>query len=276
MNTNSTPILQRSNVTICGLDSTAPAIVFLHGLGSDQSSWRLLAPAFENRFQVVRLDLVGAGKSDLTAYDYAKYATLRAHADDLLAVLHELNLHDIVFVGHSVSSMIGVLAAIKEPERFARLVLLAPSPRFVNTEGYTGGFEQKDINELLAAMENNYHGWSQGIAPVMMGAENPELIMELTNSFFQTHPSIAQHFAHVTFSCDHREDLPFLTTPTLILQCAHDVIAPLAVGNYIHEALADSQLVIIDTPGHCAHLTAPEQTLREIEKFLQVAPVFAR
>jgi sigma-B regulation protein RsbQ len=275
MNTTPTPALRRSNVTITGQASPAPAIVFLHGLGSDQTSWRRLAPAFEDRYQVLLLDLVGAGQSDVTAYDYAKYGSLHAHADDLLAVLHELNLFDVVFVGHSISSMIGVLAAIKEPKRFGRLVLLAPSPRFVNAEGYKGGFEQKDIQELLAAMEGNYHGWSQGIAPVMVGAENPELVLELTNSFLQTQPAIAQHFARVTFFSDHRADLPFLTTPTLILQCAHDVIAPLAVGNYINESLADSQLVVIDTPGHSAHLSAPEDTLHEIEKFLQTAPVFA-
>jgi sigma-B regulation protein RsbQ len=275
MSTPATSALRRSNVTITGQASPAPAIVLLHGLGSDQTSWRRLVPAFEDRYQVLLLDLVGAGQSDTTAYDYTKYGSLHAHADDLLAVLHELNLFEVVFVGHSISSMIGVLAAIKEPKRFGRLVLLAPSPRFVNADGYKGGFEQKDIQELLAAMEGNYYGWSQGIAPVMVGADNSELVLELTNSFLQTQPAIAQHFARVTFFSDHRADLPFLTTPTLILQCAHDVIAPLAVGNYINESLADSQLVVIDTPGHSAHLSAPEQTLQEIEKFLQTAPVFA-
>ncbi|RZK97587.1 MAG: alpha/beta hydrolase, partial [Hymenobacter sp.] len=183
--------LRRSNVTLSGQASPAPAIVFLHGLGSDQTSWRRLAPAFEDRYQVLLLDLVGAGQSDAAAYDYAKYGSLHAHADDLLAVLHELNLFDVVFVGHSISSMIGVLAAIKEPKRFGQLVLLAPSPRFVNDEGYRGGFEQKDIQELLAAMEGDYHGWSHGIAPLMVGAKT-ELILELTNSFLQTQPAIAQ------------------------------------------------------------------------------------
>ena len=275
--TSSTTIsaLRRSNVTITGQASPAPAIAFLHGLGADQTSWRRLAPAFEDRYQVLLLDLVGAGKSDTASYDYAKYGSLHAHADDLLAALRELDLTDVVFVGHSISSMIGVLAAIKEPKRFSRLVLLSPSPRFVNAEGYQGGFEQKDIQELLNAMENNYFGWAEGIAPLMVGAANLELAIELTNSFFQTQPALAQHFARVTFLSDHRADLPFLTTSTLILQCAHDVIAPLAVGNYINENLADSQLVAIDTPGHSAHLSAPQETLREIEKFLQIAPVFA-
>ena len=273
--TRSATALFRSNVVLLGQPSPAPAIVFLHGLGSDQTSWRRLTPAFEDRYQVVLLDLVGAGKSDTASYDYAKYGSLHAHADDLLAVLHELDLHEVVFVGHSISSMIGVLAAIKEPKRFGRLVLLAPSPRFVNAEGYQGGFEQKDIQELLSAMEANYHGWSEGVSALMTDANKPELVLELSNSFFQTNPTIAQHFARVTFYSDHRADLPFLTTPTLILQCAHDVIAPVAVGTYLHENLADSQLVLIDTPGHSAHLTAPQETLHEIEKFLQVAPVFA-
>lgn len=267
--------LRRSNVTVSGQPSPAPAIVFLHGLGADQTSWHRLAPAFEDHYQVLLLDLVGAGKSDTASYDYAKYGSLSAHADDLLAVLHELNLHDIIFVGHSISSMIGVLAAIKEPKRFGRMVLLAPSPRFVNADGYRGGFEQNDIQEMLAAMEANYYGWSEGIASVMTDANRPELVMELTNSFFQTQPSIAQHFARVTFYADHRADLPFLTTPTLILQCAHDVIAPVAVGTYLHENLPDSQLVIIDTPGHSAHLTAPDATLHEIEVFLHLVSACA-
>ena len=275
MSTTSTDILRRSNVTLTGQTGDAPAIVFLHGLGSDQSSWRLLAPAFEDRYQVVCLDLIGAGKSDPAAYDYARYGSLRAHAADLLAVLRELNLDNVVFVGHSVSSIIGVLAAIEEPARFGRLVLLSPSPRFVNAKGYAGGFEQKDISELLAAMEQDYNGWVQGISPVMMGASNHELIMELTNSFLQTNPAVAQHFARVTFLADHRADLPLLTTPTLLLQCAHDVIAPLSVGIYLNEHLAGSQLTIIDTPGHCAQLTAPDQTLAAIEDFLEIAAMYA-
>ncbi|WP_223653098.1 alpha/beta fold hydrolase [Hymenobacter psoromatis] len=267
--------VRRNNVTITGAAGDAPVIIFLHGLGSDQSSWRRLAPAFEDRYRVVCLDLVGAGKSEAAAYDYAHYGSLRAHAADLLAVLRELGLYNVAFVGHSVSAIIGVLAAVAEPARFSRLVLLAPSPRFVNAEGYAGGFEQKDISELLAAMEQDYQGWSRGIAPVMMGPNNHELIMELTNSFFQTNPAIAQHFARVTFLADHRADLPLLTTPCLILQCAHDVIAPLSVGIYLHEHLANSQLVVIDTPGHCAHLTAPAQTLNEIEDFLETAAAYA-
>lgn len=268
-NSVNTPAVRRSHTTLTGAGPGAPAIVFSHGLGTDQSTWRLLAPAFEKHYQVVRFDLVGAGQSDPTAYDYARHGSLNGHADDLLDVLRELHLSDVVFVGHSVSSMIGVLAAIKEPARFARLVLLAPSPRFINDHDYCGGFEQADIDELLAKMENNYHGWAGALAATVLPDQH-DLIAELTNSFLSTNPELARHFARVTFLCDHRPDLPLLATPTLILQGARDAVAPLAVGRYLHELLPDSQLQIIDTSGHFPQLTSPCETLAAIDAFLPV------
>ena len=263
-------ILERSNVTLSGASGpNTQAIVFLHGLGGDQSDWRLVAPAFEDQYQVVLLDLVGAGKSDLRAYNHDTHGTLHGHATDLLAVLSALALHDVVFVGHSVAAMIGVIAAVREPERFAKMVLVSPSPRFINDKGYNGGFEQQDIKELLAAMEADYHGWSHGFAPVMMGQqESPELVLGLTNSFVRTNPEIVKHFARVTFFSDTRAELGFLTIPTLIVQSAHDVIAPLAVGHYINEQLADSRITVIETGGHCPHLSASQQTLGAIANFL--------
>lgn len=274
---DSSTILRRSNVVLSGLEEPgAPSIVFLHGLGSDQSSWRELAPAFESRYRVVLLDLIGAGNSLPEAYDFTRHGSLYGHATDLLDVLHALDAYEVAFVGHSVSAIIGVLAAIREPARFGRLVLLAPSPRFVNAQGYAGGFARQDIEELLAAMEQDYPSWAAGIAPIMMGSNNTALIAELTNSFMRTNPAMAQHFAHVTFLADHRDDIPLLTVPALIIQCSHDVIAPLAVGAYMHEYLPDSQLIVIDTPGHCAHLTAPAETLREIEHFLEKDSVYLR
>ncbi|MBO2010647.1 alpha/beta fold hydrolase [Hymenobacter negativus] len=263
-------ILERSNVTISGVSGpNTQAIVFLHGLGGDQNDWRLVAPAFENQYQVVLLDLIGAGKSDLNAYTPTTHGTLNGHASDLLDVLGALALHDVVFVGHSVAAMIGVIAAVHEPQRFSKMVLVSPSPRFINDHGYAGGFEQKDITELLAAMEADYNGWSHGFAPVMMGAnESPELVMALTNSFIRTNPEIVKHFARVTFFSDTRTELGFLTIPTLIVQSAHDVIAPLAVGHYINEQLADSRINVIETGGHCPHLSAPQKTLRAIADFL--------
>ncbi|WP_210518370.1 alpha/beta fold hydrolase [Hymenobacter terricola] len=267
----STTFLERSNVIISGASGPGvQAIVFLHGLGGDQYDWRLVAPAFESRYQVVLMDLIGAGKSDLTARKPTiAHRTLHGHATDLLGVLSALALHDVVFVGHSVAAMIGVIAAVREPQRFAKMVLVSPAPRFINGAGYAGGFEQKDINELLAAMEGDYQGRSHGFAPVMMGQhERPELVMELTNSFVRTNPEIAKHFARVTLFSDTRAELDFLTIPTLIVQSAHDTIAPLAVGHYINEQLADSRMVVVETGGHCPHLSAPQATLQAMDNFL--------
>lgn len=259
--------LRRSNAYVTSAGAGAPTIVFLHGLGGNQDAWRLVAPAFEARYRVVRLNLVGASASDPAAYDYAHHGSLNGHADDLLDALRALDLHGATFVGHSVGSMVGVLAALKEPARFARLVLVAPSPRFANSADYTGGFSRADINELLNALESNYHGWAGALAAAALPGRS-DLIAELTNSFLQTNPELAQHFARLTFRCDHRPDLPFLATPTLILQCAHDAVAPQAVGHYLYEQLPDSQLRLIDTCGHFPHLTAPAETLAAIRHFL--------
>ena len=259
--------LKRNNVTVSG---TGPqAMIFIHGFGCDQHMWRLVAPAFESRYRVVLLDLVGAGGSDLAAYDPARYATLGAHAQDVLDVVHALDLHSAVLVGHSVSAMIGVLAAIREPNRFARLVLVAPSPRYLNDVGYVGGFEPDDLEDLFETMDNNYLGWSAAITSTIMGhPERPELSAELNNSFCNTDPSIARHFARVTFLSDNRADLPLLRTPALILQCAHDMLAPQAVGQYVHHQLAQSRLVVLDTSGHCPHLSEPQATIAAIDLFL--------
>ncbi|WP_317173285.1 alpha/beta fold hydrolase [Hymenobacter duratus] len=262
-------VVERHNVTVSGAGSQA--MVFVHGFGCDQRMWRQVAPAFEADYRVVLLDLVGAGHSDLTAYDPARYSTLQAHVEDMLEVLQALDLHDAVFVGHSVSAMIGVLAALREPARIARLVLVAPSPRFINDADYTGGFEPADIEELLEAMDNNYLGWSGAMAPVIMGhPDRPALTQELEASFCSTDPAIARHFARVTFLADNRADLPRLHTPALILQCAQDALAPVAVGRYVHRQLPNSQLVVLDTSGHCPHLSAPEATIAAIRQFMTV------
>ncbi len=260
-------VLQRNNVTVSGRGEQT--MLFAHGFGCDQHMWRLVAPAFEDDYRVVRFDHVGAGRSDLAAYDRARYSSLDGYAEDVLEICRALNIAGGVFVGHSVSAMIGVLAAIKEPARFAKLVLIGPSPRYLNDGDYIGGFDRPALEELLDFLDDNYLGWSQALAPMIMGnPERPQLGEELTNSFCRTDPDIAKHFARVTFLSDNRADLPKLRTPALILQCSSDVIAPLEVGEYLHRALPDSELVVMRATGHCPNLSAPEETIAAMRAFL--------
>lgn len=260
-------VLDRNNVTVTGT-GTAP-MIFAHGYGCDQSMWRFLVPAFAESFRIVLFDHVGAGNSDLSAYDRVKYSSLQGYADDVLEIAVELDLEPAVFVGHSVSAMIGVLAANKEPDRFSKLVLVGPSPRYIDDGDYAGGFTRADIDDLLAFQESNYLGWSAQMAPAITGnAEHPEYGRELTNSFCRTDPQIAKQFAAVTFLSDNRADLPKVTVPTLILQCREDVIAPDHVGRYVHEHIPNSRLVEMNATGHCPHLTAPDETIAAIKGFL--------
>ena len=231
--------------------------------------WKDVAPAFEDDYRVVLFDHVGAGGSDLSAWSPTKYGSLAGYADDVLEICRELELHDVVFVGHSVSAVIGVLAAAQEPARFAKLVLIGPSPRYVDDDGYVGGFAREDIESLLDSLDSNYLGWAQAFAPVIVGADQPaELQEELTNSFCRTDPDIARHFARVTFLSDNRADLERVTTPTLVLQCSDDVIAPQAVGEYVHRQIPGSTLVLMEATGHCPNLSAPEETVAAIADFL--------
>lgn len=263
-----TDISKRNNVHVSGQGATT--IVFAHGFGCDQNMWRYLAPSFEKHFRVVLFDLVGSGSSDLAAYDYAKYDTLQGYADDILDIVAEFAPGPVIFVGHSVSTMIGLLAANKAPDRFLAHVMIGPSPCYINDEDYIGGFSRQDIDELLATVENNYLGWSSAMAPAIMGApDQPELGVELTNSFCRTDPNIAKHFARVTFLSDCRKELARCQLPTLILQCSDDLIAPVAVGEYMHRALPRSTLKVIDNVGHCPHLSAPHVSTVAMEQFLR-------
>jgi sigma-B regulation protein RsbQ len=263
--------LQRNNVTVSGVPD-GPALVFAHGFGCDQNMWRFVAPEFEATHRVVLFDHVGAGGSSLAAYDPARYATLGGYADDVVELLQALDITDATFVGHSVSSMIGVLAAARAPGTIGRLVLVGPSPRYIDDDGYTGGFTQEDIDGLLDSLDSNYLGWSGAMAPVIMGnADRPELGSELTNSFCRTDPEIARHFARVTFTSDNRGDLATVSVPTLVLQCSDDVIAPDVVGHYVHDHIAGSTLVRLTATGHCPNLSAPEETTAAIAAFLAPA-----
>jgi sigma-B regulation protein RsbQ len=231
--------------------------------------WRLITPAFEETHRLVLFDHVGAGGSDLAAYDPVRYGRLDGYAADVLEILRALDLTDVVFVGHSVSAMIGVLAAAAEPERFSRLVLIGPSPRYLDEEGYAGGFSREDIEGLLDVLDSNHLGWSSAMAPVIMGnPDRPELAEELRNSFCRTDPAIARAFARVTFLSDNRADLARVRTPSLILQCADDAIASERVGAYVHEHLAGSRLVHLKATGHCPHLSAPDETIAAMRAFL--------
>jgi len=245
-------------------------MVFAHGFGCDQNMWRYIAPRFEPDFKVVLFDHIGAGGSDLSAYDKERHATLGAYADDLVEICTELGLRDVVFVGHSVSAMIGALAAGRDPDRFAKLVFVSPSPRYMNDGAYVGGFSEADIVDLLDSLDSNYLGWSTAIAPVMMGnADRPELSDELSASFCRTDPDIARQFARVTFLSDNRADLPLVQNPTLVLQCASDAIAPKAVGEYVRDSLPNSTYVVLPATGHCPNLSAPDATADAIEAFVR-------
>jgi sigma-B regulation protein RsbQ len=264
---------RRHNVTVTGQPDGQP-MLFAHGFGCDQHMWRFVAPRFADRFRVVTFDHVGAGGSDLTAYDIERYSTLDGYARDVVEICRELELRDVVYVGHSVSAMIGVLAARQAPGLFARLVLVGPSPRYVDDldDGYVGGFSEEDIAGLLESLESNYLGWSGAMAPVIMGNPDvPELGAELTESFCRTDPAIARRFARVTFLSDNRADLAEVTVPTLVLQCSQDVIAPMSVGEYVVEHMPDASLVVLDATGHCPNLSAPDATTAAIDEFVSGA-----
>jgi sigma-B regulation protein RsbQ len=265
-------VLARNNVTLGGQAGGQP-MVFAHGYGCDQNMWRFVVPAFEDQYRTVLFDFVGAGASDLSAYDPQRYGSLHGYAADVLDVVLALDLHDVIFVGHSVSAMIGVLAAARAPDRFAALILVGPSPRYIDGEGYAGGFTATDIEDLLVSLDRNYLGWSSTMAPVIMGnADRPELGAELTASFCRTDPEIAKRFARATFLSDNRADLAGVKLPTLVLQCSDDPIAPDFVGEYVHAKIPGSTLVRLRATGHCPNLSAPAETVAAIAGFLAQAP----
>ena len=257
----------RNNVKSFGKGSQP--MLFAHGFGCDQNMWRYITPAFEEDYRIILFDYVGAGKSDLSSYNPERYSSLQGYAQDVLDICEELDLSDVIFVGHSVSSMIGLLAAIEKPRCFSHIIMIGPSPCYINDGKYVGGFEQKDIEGLLETMERNYIGWANFLAPNIMGhKDRPELGQELTESFCSTDPVIAGQFAKATFFSDNRTDLAKLKTPSLILQCSEDIIAPLEVGNFLHGQLPNSTLKVMKATGHCPHMSEPEETILLIKDYL--------
>ena len=260
--------LHRNNVRLSGR-ADGPPMMFAHGFGCDQGMWRHVAPAFEESHRVIVFDHVGSGGSESSAFDRRRYSSLQGYASDVVEILEALDLGPAVFVGHSVSAMIGVLAAAERPALFDRLVLVGPSPRYIDDDGYHGGFSRDEIDELLETMDDNYLGWSAFIAPVIMGVPGrPDLAAELESSFCRTDPAIARHFARTTFLSDNRDDLRRVSTPSLVVQCRDDAIAPLAVGEYVHRNLEGSTLEVLDATGHCPNLSAPDQLVSALTSYL--------
>jgi sigma-B regulation protein RsbQ len=261
-------VLARNNVTVTGRPE-GQALVFAHGFGCDQGMWRHVTPAFEATHRVVLFDHVGAGGSDLSAHDPVRHASLQGYADDVVEVLTALDLSSAVLVGHSVSAIIAVLVANARPDLVRQLVLVCPSPRYLDDEGYRGGFTRAELDELLDTMDGNYLGWSTHIAPVIMGTpDRPALGQELVSSFCRTDPAIARHFARTTFLSDNRADLDRVRTPSLVLQCREDVLVPAPVRKYVHEHLRDSEMVVLDATGHCPNLSAPDQVVAALKQHL--------
>jgi sigma-B regulation protein RsbQ len=260
-------MIRRHHITIRGEGERT--LLFAHGFGCDQTMWRYVAPAFERDHRAICFDHVGSGRSDLSAYSSRRYASLHGYAEDVLALCEALDLRQVCFVGHSVSSMIGLLAAVAEPSRFERLVLVAPSPCYVNDPPYMGGFERADLLGLVDLMERNNLGWASYLATTaMQNPERPELAEELRESFCNTDPRVAREFARATFFSDHRADVRRLTRPALVLQCEQDPIAPTSVGEYLHAHLPQSQLVQMRATGHCPHLSQPRETIELISRFM--------
>lgn len=261
-------VLRRNNVTIDGAGEQT--IVFAHGFGCDQQAWERVRGAFDDRYRTLAFDHVGAGNSDLSAYEPKRYDSLDGYVRDLLEILAELDLHQVIFVGHSVASMIGMLAAIREPGRFAALIMVCPSPCYVDEPGYSGGFSRADLDELLDMIDSNFLGWSREGAKMIMGnPDRPELGAELGSSFCQTDPEIARQFARVTFLSDHRADLPRCPTRTLVLQTKADMVAPDGVGQYVAAHMPNADFRLMDATGHCPHMSAPAETIAAIRSFLR-------
>ena len=261
-------IYLRNNIQIIGKGPIV--MLFSHGFGCDQNMWRYITPAFLESYTVVLFDLVGSGKSDLSAYDFEKYSTLHKYAEDIIEIIDAVSDKPVIFVGHSVSTVIGLLASIKAPEKFQCQIMISPSPCYINVDDYIGGFSRADVEELCDTIDSNYLGWSSSMAPTIMGApDQPELAVELTNSFCRTDPKISKHFARVTFLSDHRDALSQTTTPTLILQCNEDFIAPCTVGEYMKKTMSKAKMCIIDNVGHCPHLSSPNASIKAIQNYLK-------
>lgn len=263
-----TDVITRNNVTVHGTSKNV--LMLAHGFGCDQRMWRFVLPALAEHFTVVLFDYVGSGKSELSSFSVDKYSTLEGYATDVLEIISELDYEKVVFCGHSVSCMIGLIASLRSPEKFSELIMICPSPCFINDlPEYEGGFEKTDLQELMNLMDKNYIGWAEYLAPLVLGASSSKkLIGELSGSFCSTDPIVAKTFAQATFFSDHRQQLPQCVIKTLIIQSESDSLAPVSVGRYIHDRIEESELKIVEVEGHCVHMTEPSLTAGLITEFL--------
>jgi sigma-B regulation protein RsbQ len=260
-------ISRRNNVTVLGHGSKT--LMFGHGFGCDQNTWRLITPAFEEDYRIILFDYVGAGNSDLSAWDHERYSDLQGYAQDIVDICDDLGFEDVIFIGHSVSSMIGLLAVKLRPTIFEKIVFIGPSPRYINDVDYKGGIEAQDLDDLLELMDSNYLGWSAMIAPSIMGnPEQPQLSEGLAQSFCATDPEIAKTFARVTFLSDNRADLSLLDIPNLTIQCNDDFLTSKWVAEYINQHTKKNTIAMLDSSGHCPHLSDPNGVIQAIKSFI--------
>ena len=268
----SNDVLVRNDVRVLG-PVDAPVMLMVHGFGCDQSMFRRLVPHLDDTFRVVLFDHVGSGGSDIDAYDPGQYDTLDRYVLDLIEVCDALALEDVTVVAHSIGAMMAIDAAVRRPGLFARMVLLAPSPSYLDdaATGYVGGMSRRDVDELLDSLDDNHLAWASAMAPVVMGGDNPaELTGELEDTFCRVDPRVMRTFARVTFLSDVRDLLPSVAVPSLIVQCSRDALAPLAVGSYLHAHLAHSELVVLEATGHVPQASAPDETARAILSYVAV------
>lgn len=263
-------IFKKHNLNIIGNLNTIETLIFAHGYGSNQEAWRFITPAFEDQYQLVLFDMVGCGDSDLAAFTPQHYGSLHKYADDLIEICDELKLQQVHLIAHSVSSIIGTLAFLKRPDLFSTFVLIGASPRYLNDEGYIGGFTKQQVSKLLLDMAQNYIDWLNGFAPaVIQSPNNPELVDEFATSLAKMRPGTSIEIARKIFFCDHRSDFAQLKVPVLLLQSPDDAVVPYQVGEYLHQVIPNSQLRWISTPGHFPHMTNPREIIEAIIQHLR-------
>lgn len=260
-------IIKRNNVTI--IEGDGPTIIYAHGFGCNKDMWRGITSEFEGKYRQVLFDYVGSGQSDLSAFDVDKYSKISGYTQDILDVCEALKLtSDVIFVGHSVSCSAGILASLIKPDLFRCLILVGPTPCFLNqSPEYLGGFESEDLEELLALMDQNFIGWANYLAPVVAGSEYG-ISGELSESFCSTDPLTAKIFARTTFFADNRAEFKKIVCPSLILQHKEDALVPLNVGSFMQKTMANNTYMELNVKGHCAHMSHPNLVVAAIDRYL--------